>query len=360
MIPEIDDIPFGRAASALLAWFAGNARPMPWRETSDPYRIWLSEIMLQQTQVGTVAPYYRRFLEAFPDVESLAAAPADALMKQWEGLGYYSRARNLHRCAAIVVRERGGKFPSDPAELEALPGIGRSTAGAIASIAFGRDAAILDGNVKRVVARLAAIGGDPSRSDAKARMWTVSERLVLPGTGRNTALAMMDLGAVVCTPKRPDCGGCPLNRWCRAFAEGRPEAYPGKAARKARPLREAVAAVIGDSAGRVLIRRRPDDGLLGGLWEFPGVFLGSGETQEAALARWGLESGICGLTPARRFATIRHAFTHFGLRLHGWHCRAGVPVPRSAGSWVARRDLSNHAFPKAHQMLIEKMREDGP
>jgi A/G-specific adenine glycosylase len=355
---EIDHFPFRRAAGALLAWFAGNARPMPWRETSDPYRIWLSEIMLQQTQVSTVIPYYRRFLEAFPDVGSLANASGDALMKQWEGLGYYSRARNLQRCAAIVVRERAGEFPSDPAELEALPGIGRSTAAAIASIAFGRDEAILDGNVKRVVARLAAIGGDAARADANARMWSVSQRLVLPGTGRNTALALMDLGAVVCTPRRPACGDCPLKDWCRSFAAGNPQAYPEKAVRRARPTREAVAAVIEDPAGRLLIRRRPDEGLLGGLWEFPGVFIEAGEQQEAALARCGREAGIGGLTPSRRFATIRHAFTHFGLRLHGWRCLAESPPAPAAGNWVAWGDLSNHAFPKAHQMLIEKMRED--
>jgi A/G-specific adenine glycosylase len=357
--PEIDDIPFAPAAGALLAWFAGNARPMPWRETSDPYRIWLSEIMLQQTQVAAVIPYYRRFLDAFPDIGSLAAASVDALMKQWEGLGYYSRARNLHRCAGIVVRERGGEFPSDPEALESLPGIGRSTAGAIASIAFGKDAAILDGNVKRVVSRLAAIVGDGSRAGAKARMWAVSERLVLPGTGRDTALALMDLGAVVCTPRRPACGDCPLKPWCRACAAGNPEAYPGKSARKARPLREAVAAVIEDPAGRLLIRRRPDAGLLGGLWEFPGVFLEAGESQEAALGRWGREAGAGGLIPSRRIATIRHAFTHFGLRLHGWRCLARSPFSPTAGSWVALEDLSNHAFPKAHQMLIEKMKEDG-
>lgn len=358
MDPDLDNFAFRPAADALLRWFAGNARPMPWRETSDPYRIWLSEIMLQQTQVATVIPYYRRFLDAFPDVGSLAAASGDALMKQWEGLGYYSRARNLHRCAAIVVRERGGEFPSERAELEALPGIGRSTAAAIASIAFGRDEAILDGNVKRVVSRLAAIGGDASRAGARARMWSVSQALVLPGTGRDTALALMDLGAVVCTPKRPACTECPLKAWCRAFTAENPEAFPGKGPLKARPVREAVAAVIEDAEGRLLIRRRPAEGLLGGLWEFPGVFLAAGESQEAALARWGREAGIGGLEPSRRFATIRHAFTHFGLRLHGWRCRARSPLSSRAGSWVGRRELSNHAFPKAHQKLIEKLRED--
>ncbi len=353
-------LPFNAVASALLGWFSESARPMPWRETTDPYRIWLSEIMLQQTQVATVAPYYRRFLEAFPDVERLALAPEDLLMKQWEGLGYYARARNLQKCAAIVVREHGGRFPADPECLEALPGIGRSTAGAIASIAFGKDAAILDGNVKRVVARLGAITGDPSRSAVKERMWEVSRQITVPGRGREIALAMMDLGALVCTPRRPDCRVCPLSGWCRAFLAGTPEAFPEKVERKSRPVREAVAAVIEDGDGRVLIRKRPAGGLLGGLWEFPGGFLEPGESQESALVRWGREAGLSSLTPSEMFATIRHAFTHFGLRLHGWRCRVDGDIPESAGIWVTRNDLSNHAFPRAHQILVKKIKEVRP
>ncbi len=331
---------------------------MPWRETTDPYRIWLSEIMLQQTQVRTVVPYYLRFIEAFPDLESLAEAPEDALMKQWEGLGYYSRARNLHKCAGIVVREHGGRFPSDAVRLETLPGIGKSTAGAIAAIAFGRDAAILDGNVKRVVARLGAIQGDGSRSGVKERMWELSRRIVMPGRGREIALAMMDLGALVCTPRRPDCPGCPLNGWCLALSGGAPESFPEKTPRRKRPHREAVAAVIQDGTGRFLVRKRPAGALLGGLWEFPGEFLDGDESQESALAKWGGKAGVTGLIPFERFATIRHGFTHFELRLHGWRCAVEGIVPEGAGNWVVREELSHHAFPRAHQILIEKIKED--
>lgn len=355
---DSDQVPFPAVSVALLRWFSENARPMDWRETSDPYRIWLSEIMLQQTQVSTVLPYYRRFLESFPDVGSLADAPEDTVMKCWEGLGYYSRARNLHRCAADVVREHGGMFPADAEKLESLPGIGRSTAGAIAAIAFGIDAPILDGNVKRVVARLAAISGDVSRSAVQERMWAVSRQLVAPGKGRDIALALMDLGALVCTPRKPRCGECPLAGWCRACAERNPAAYPEKGKRKERPLREAVAVVIEDRAGRFLIRRRPRAGLLGGLWEFPGVFLEGGESQESALLRWGLDAGIPGLLPEARFATVRQAFTHFSLRLHAWRCRAASVVPEDAGIWTAREYLSQHAFPRAHQNIISKIYEE--
>jgi A/G-specific adenine glycosylase len=325
---------------------------MPWRETNDPYRIWLSEIMLQQTRVATVEPYYRRFLDAYPDVRSLADATEDGLMKRWEGLGYYSRARNLHRCARIVAREFGGTFPPDAARLEELPGIGRSTAAAVAAIAFGKDEAILDGNVKRVVSRLAAIGGDPARAEARERMWEVSRGLLTPGKGRETALAMMDLGAVVCTPRRPACCDCPFAPWCRALAAGNPAGYPGRGARRERPVREAVAVLLEDGAGRLLVRKRPGRGLLGGLWEFPGVYLEEGETQETALERWGRESGLGTPGDRARLGTIRHEFTHFSLRLHGWRGRGGGQATPEAGRWVPRGGLAELAFPNAHRKLI--------
>jgi A/G-specific adenine glycosylase len=348
---------FGSLSCALLDWFARNARPMPWRDTDDAYRIWLSEIMLQQTQVATVLPYYHRFLEAFPDLGTLAAASDDAVMKRWEGLGYYSRARNLLACARRVVEIHGGRFPEDPADLESLPGIGRSTAGAVAAIAFGKDTAVLDGNVRRVVSRLAAIGGDPSGAGVRERMWSVSQALVRPGRGRDTALAMMDLGATVCTPRRPRCPACPLRPGCLANAAGNAEAYPGRPVRKARPLREAVAAVVEDGAGRILIRRRPGRGLLGGLWELPTTFLAEGETHEAALRRLGEEGGLDGLAPMERLFDVRHAFTHFEMLLHGWRCRIRGDVPAEAGRWAGPGSIANHAFPRAHQKIIERITE---
>src|SRR5512141_822274 len=192
-------------SAALLRWFRTAARPMAWRNTRDPYRIWVSEIMLQQTRVGTVAPYYERFLRKFPDVVSLARAPLDDVLKAWEGLGYYSRARNLHRAAGILVARHGGKVPRTVEALEALPGIGRSTAGAIAAIAFGADVPILDANARRVVARLFAVEGDPRSGKVESLLWKQSASLVRKGKGRDTALALMDLGAVVCLPNTPRC-----------------------------------------------------------------------------------------------------------------------------------------------------------
>ncbi|MGZ8450334.1 MAG: A/G-specific adenine glycosylase, partial [Candidatus Deferrimicrobiaceae bacterium] len=222
-------------SAALLRWFRTAARPMAWRETRDPYRIWVSEIMLQQTRVETVAPYYDRFLLKFPDVETLARAPLDDVLKKWEGLGYYSRARNLHRAAGILVARHGAKVPRTVEALMALPGIGRSTAGAIAAIAFGADVPILDANARRVVARLFAVEGDLRSSAVENVLWERSARLVRKGKGRETALAVMDLGAVVCLPNAPRCRVCPLRSRCSSCLRGLQDSIPPKRAKKTVP-----------------------------------------------------------------------------------------------------------------------------
>ena len=358
-------LPVGRemrvVSRRLLAWFGRSAREMDWRTTDDPYRIWVSEVMLQQTRVETVTPYYRRFLSAFPTVRALADAPRDRVMKLWEGLGYYSRARNLHRAAGVVARENGGRLPEDPEALAALPGIGRSTAGAIAAIAFRKDTPILDANAKRVIARLAAVAEPLSRPSVERRLWELSRGLIPPGKGRETALALMDLGAMVCTPRRPDCPACPLRDRCEGFRQGLQEAIPAKAAKKDLPRHDVVVAWIADGKGRILVGRRPERGLLGGLWELPGGRRESGETREEALRRelrqgWGM-----GVEVGERIASVPHGFSHFRITLHAFRCRRMGKGPRTEREWrwVRRKDLIGLAFPRAYRKMIDACKAQG-
>ncbi len=330
---------------------------MDWRETDDPYRIWVSEIMLQQTRVGAVTPYYRRFVSAFPTVRALAAAPRDKVMKLWEGLGYYTRARNLHRTAEILFREHGCRLPRNPDELATLPGIGRSTAGAIAAIAFRKDAPILDGNAKRVIARLFAVRGFLSLPPVERRLWAISKGLIPPGRGRETALALMDLGATVCTPRLPGCPNCPLKTICAGYSGGLQEAIPAKRAKRDLPHHDVVAAWIADGKGRVLVGRRPDRGLLGGLFELPGGRRKGRETLEAALRReiregWGMDVEV-----GEPLATVPHGFSHFRITLHAYRCgrTGGRPRPRTDREWrwAGQEELAVLAFPRAVRKVIE-------
>ena len=345
----------------LLAWFRRSAREMDWRNTDDPYRIWVSEVMLQQTRVETVTPYYRRFLSAFPTVRALAEAPRDNVMKLWEGLGYYSRAINLHRAAEVIARENGGRLPEDPEALAALPGIGRSTAGAIAAIAFRKDAPVLDANAKRVIARLFAVSEPLSHSPVERRLWELSRGLIEPGKGRETALALMDLGATVCTPRRPDCPACPLRAHCESHRQGLQETIPAKSAKKDLPRHDVVAAWIVDGKERILVGRRPERGLLGGLWELPGGRRKSGETREEALRRelrkgWGMEVTVGG-----RIASVPHAFSHFRITLHAYRCKrtGGGPRTQREWRWARRKDLTGLAFPRAYRKVIDICKEQG-
>lgn len=331
---------------------------MAWRDTRDPYRIWVSEVMLQQTRVATVGPYYRRFLAAFPDPGALARAPLSRVLKVWEGLGYYTRARNLHRAARIVARDLGGRFPDTVEGWMALPGVGRSTAGAIAAIAFGRDAPILDGNAKRVLARLGGIRGNLSAAPAQRALWNLSEALILPGKGRETALAVMDLGSLLCLPRDPACPRCPLSTWCAAFREGIQASIPPRGGKPALPRREWAVALVRDGSGRVLLRRRPPGGLLGGLWEFPGVDVTGRRAGTQAIAE-GIfrETGIR-VVPRRRLPPVPHAYSHFRVVLVPWECdlRDGTAPPVPSGRWVRPREISRLALSRAHRKVGEFVR----
>jgi A/G-specific adenine glycosylase len=323
--------------TAMLRHYDRWHRDLPFRRTHDPYRIWVSEIMLQQTQVATVISYYRRFLKAFPTVRRLARAPLGRVLKLWEGLGYYSRARNLHAAAKTVAREHGGRLPRDREALLALPGIGRYTAGAIGSIAFGRPEPVVDGNIVRILSRLCAIGGDPKSAAAKERFWSIASALVPKRRPGDFNQAMMELGALICTPRAPECGRCPIRKWCRAFRLGRPEDFPVRPPAKAVPHRRGVAALV-EKAGRVLVVQRPAEGLLGGLWELPWVERWRGEPVSAAARRAARERAGIDVAPGAALPPVDHAFSHFRLTLTPVRCRrlnsAGPPKPFSP---LARR-----------------------
>jgi A/G-specific adenine glycosylase len=298
------------SARALLAWYRANRRPLPWREPGGPYRVLVSEVMLQQTRVETVIPYFQRFIAAFPDVETLARAPVDDVLAKWSGLGYYSRARRLHRAACAIVER--GEFPRTEAELRELPGIGAYTAAAIASIAFGEPVAVVDGNVERVIARLLALEVDPASGDAKRLVRETASRLLVDDDAGDSNQALMELGAVICLPRQPRCLACPLLDGCGARASGRTEELPVRAARRAGTIERRVVAVA-RRAGRFLLVRNPDESeLLAGVWEFPWTARAPRrEEWEQALAHsYGGAWRIGGVR-----GKARHAITFRSLRL---------------------------------------------
>lgn len=296
-------------AQALLAWFDSHGRmDLPWQENRDAYRVWLSEIMLQQTQVATVIPYFQRFIREFPDIESLAAAPQDKVLQLWTGLGYYARARNLHRCAQQLVDERQGHFPEDVESLTALPGIGRSTAGAIASIAFNRPAPILDGNVKRVLARHYAVAGWPGKTAVLNRLWDLAEKHTPEERCADYTQAIMDLGATLCTRSRPTCALCPVSRACQARAQDRQEDYPGKKPKKHKPVKTSQFLMLLGPGGEVFLQKRPAPGIWGGLWSFPEL-----SPEEDAGDHAGRHYGR--VLERHNWQTHRHSFSHYHLEI---------------------------------------------
>ncbi len=327
---------------ALLAWYRRHRRDLPWRRTRDPYAIWISETMLQQTRVETVIPYYERFLTRFPDVQALADAEPDEVMRHWAGLGYYGRARNLHAAARAVADEHGGRLPDDVEDLRALRGVGRYTAGAVASIAFDRPAPIVDGNVARVLARLLEIRDDVRSAAVTARLWQEAERLVRGPHPGDLNQALMELGATVCTPRAPRCGACPVATHCGARAAGDPEALP-VARKKAPALRVRAVCALLLRRGRALAVRRPPEGLLGGLWELPGGELEAREGEDPGLARTLRERVGLGLREAELVGRVEHVFTHRVLELTVFRAEAEPGRVRRDG-FDAHRWLAPAAF----------------
>lgn len=346
-------------ATALQDWYRLNCRDLPWRNTNNPYAIWVSEIMLQQTQVATVIPYYGRFLEKFPTIEALASAPQSAVLKAWEGLGYYSRGRNLHKAAQHMVAHHDGKFPNTLEEAEALCGVGKSTAGAILTFGHGQKHPLLDGNVKRVLSRLYDVDTPPADTATTKAMWTYSEALLEESDDAYTYnQAIMELGATLCTPNNPQCLLCPVKQWCDAAKAGTQHERPVKVAKAPTPHFHIGAAVIWHE-GRILIQQRPQKGLLGGLWEFPGGKQEAGETLEETVHRELQEELGITVTVGDKIATVKHAYSHFKITLHAYHTQwvSGDPTPKCADAmaWVLPSELRQYAYPKANLKVIDAL-----
>lgn len=343
--------------SALLTWYDHAAADLPWRETpADPYHVWLSEIMLQQTQVETVKPYYMRFLKNYPNIFTLANAGLDEILKNWEGLGYYSRARNLHQTAQIVASEMHGHFPDTVEGLQALPGIGRYTAGAIASIAFGRVAPLLDGNVIRVFSRLRALDEDVTHTATLEKLWQLAKDWLPAERPGDYNQALMELGRTVCKPRNPLCGECPIRDHCAAYAKGQQTQYPVKKKKAATPHYGVAAGIIYDDTGRILIAQRPLEGLLGGLWEFPGGKQEPDETLPECLRRELREELAIEVEVGDLFCKVQHGFTHFKITLHAFTCRYVGGTPQKLGvrdfAWVLPHELEKYGFGKADREVI--------
>jgi len=349
---------------SLLDWYEKNARELPWRSTLSPYRTWVSEIMLQQTQVDTVIPYYERWIARFPDVRSLAAADEQEVLTLWEGLGYYSRARNLHRAAKRVMVEFGGQLPESPEALQELPGIGPYSAAAIASIAFDQDIAAVDGNIWRVFSRLFDIQEPVRSAEGEKKIWELSEANLPLGRAGDYNQALMDLGATICTPKSPDCDHCPLAQDCQARALGVQEDRPVKLPRKKVPQLTVTAAVIRRD-GRVLLAQRPPDGLLGGLWEFPGGTLEESDPDlRTCLQREIWEELGVRLRVGAPFGKYKHAYTHFKISLYAFLCELPPneePQVLECDDlvWVRLEELSNYPMGKVDRRIASRLEREG-
>ncbi len=348
----------------LLRWFRANRAELPWRQEPSPYQVWLSEVMLQQTQVAVVIPYYQRFLRAYPTIEALAAAPLADVLKLWEGLGYYSRARNLHRAARLLVAEYGGRLPSDAAALRNLPGIGPYTAGTIASIAFGEAAPALDANGIRIFSRLLDLEADIRQSATQKKLWRIAADWLPAQAAGEYNQALMELGQKICQPQKPRCSVCPLQGHCRAFAAGSQHQRPVRSKRAPLPHYDVAAGLIRDEAGRLLIARRPLEGLLGGLWEFPGGKCEAGESLPDCLKRELREELAIEVEVGALFTVVKHGFTHFKITLHAFDCRYLGALPPYAEpqalqaldwAWTHERQLGVYSFGKADRQVIAEL-----
>lgn len=348
-------------ANQLIAWYRSSHRDLPWRNTNDPYAIWVSEIMLQQTQVVTVLPYYYRWMQQFPTIQSLAEAPLDVVLKAWEGLGYYARGRNLHKAAKQIMDVHHGAFPTEFEAIHNLPGVGKSTAGAISTFGLGKPQPILDGNVKRVLSRLYAITEMVNDKAVTDLLWAKSAALLpkKPVDAYDFNQAVMELGATLCTPKQPQCERCPWLGDCKARAQGLENELPVKQDSKPTPHHTIGVGVIYKN-DKILIALRPEEGLLGGLWEFPGGKCKPDETLQDCVKREIKEETGLKVSVGPKIATVKHAYTHFKITLHAFVCDyvSGKASPKASQElrWVALEDLSDYAFPKANKKVLEALR----
>lgn len=344
----------------LLQWYHKNKRDLPWRNTTDPYKIWVSEVMLQQTQVSTVLPYYARFLALFPTIQTLAQAPLQSVLKAWEGLGYYARARNLHAAARQIVAEKQALLPGNYDELLRIKGIGDYTAAAVASIAFHAPHPVVDGNVIRVLSRVFRIEEVPAVYGKQAYA-EIAEQLLCKKHPGDFNQAMMELGAIICTAQNPSCEICPLRKQCLAhrFLDD-PARLPLKATRKEIPHFDVVVGVIWES-GRILIRRRPSEGLLGGLWEFPGGRMNGTPAKDAALKDVLLHRFRIHIDAPALLTTVRHAYSHFKITLHAFQCRLADGTNRRQSKadlrWVAPENLREFPFSGANKKVLDHLLE---
>jgi A/G-specific adenine glycosylase len=345
---------------ALLNWYSVNHRDLPWRKTNNPYHIWISEVMLQQTQVNTVLPYYREFLQHFPDMEHLARASLQEVLKVWEGMGYYARARNLHRAAGIVLEQHGGIVPQSWQDLRKLPGVGDYIAAAVLSIAFEKPYPVVDGNVKRVLSRLFVMEQAVNISSS-LKIYQQAAANVLdkrhPGTFNQ---AMMELGATVCKPQHPLCTDCPLQTQCLAYQSNRTAEFPRKLKKPSTPQYRIAVGVVFKN-GRVLITRRKDDGLLGGLWEFPGGKIRNGEGSEAACIREIKEEVNLKVEIIAHLCRVKHAYTHFKILMDVYCCAYVSGRVRLKGpvdyDWIALDRLEAYPLPKANHKFLSQLNE---
>lgn len=347
-------------SSLLLAWYREHGRRLPWRGHPDPYAVWVSEVMLQQTRVETVIPYFERWLERFPTIQALAAASQQDVLNAWEGLGYYSRARSLHKTAQIIMQEHGGSLPRSLDALRRLPGIGRYTAGAIASMAFGMDVPTLDGNLRRVFARLFDVTAPADSPAGERLLWDLAAGHLPDGQAGDYNQALMDLGALVCLPKNPLCQSCPLNSLCLACQRGVQAGRPVLKPRPAVPHYVVTAGILRRN-GRVLLAQRPPDGLLGGLWEFPGGKQDDGEDLPACLRRELREELNIEVDVGNPLGVFRHAYTHFRITLHAFECTlaGGEPQALEASqlAWVPLASLQDYPMGKVDRLIARRLQE---
>jgi A/G-specific adenine glycosylase len=346
--------------NSLLAWYDKHRRILPWRGAPDPYRVWISEIMLQQTQVDTVIPYYHRFLERFPTVEALAAASVDEVLKTWENLGYYARARHLHRAAQVIVEKYNGVIPDAWEAIIALPGIGDYTAGAILSIAFEQPLPAVDGNVRRVLSRLFAIREPLNEPNTQKALHGLAVSIIPKKAPGSFNQALMDLGAGICTPKSPVCADCPLRRLCKARQGGLQDRLPVSEKKPLPPHKRVTAAVIRNRQGQMLIVQRPVRGLLASLWKLPGGIVKIGEMLEEGLQRTVREELGIRIRVGDMVASVNHAYTHFRITLHAFRCtrRSGQPHALACQDWrwAFPDDLEELAFSKADRTVISALK----